>query len=269
MAKRILRHRKPNRLLLTSFALFIVAVGALGACIALANMPGPDYTGAHFDVAYPLKPRQHIVINDGGAEVDFEITKVTKPNSGGCSRDENREVGTAASVGVSISCFTRTDALLRVGNRQYKGVSLAAGRLDMSYPENGAYGLIPYEATITGNAARETPKVVIHKLPRHVIKYGQPVTVKDGEIATLDGDDQTGVRVGFSTCGGVDSPIVSCLHEEAYINGEKPVGSLISYDQKAHFKAAPGNSISVGSEHIRVIDSDNASYVTVVFEKNS
>lgn len=263
------RHRTARRILLICLAVFIVSAGALGTYFTLALMPEPDYTSANFDVAYPLKPRQHIVINDGSTVVNFEIAEITKPDNDGCRRDENREVDTAASIGVSMSCFTRFDTILRVDNRHYRGVSLDEGIVDLSFPENGAYELIPYEVTITASSTHKTPNVTIHKLPKQVVRYGQAVTLKNGEIATLDGDDQTGIRVAFTTCGGVDLPTVSCLREQSYIHGEQPLHSLVSYDKKEPYKATPGNTVSIGKERIRVIDSDNTSYVTVIFEKNT
>lgn len=218
----------------------------------------PKSVSAKFEKDVKLKVNQKAVFSDNGGRPTLRVTKLEPP------KDPN-----ARCVELCTSNLPTIETELEFGGNSYKGQLLSSvGYIDMSYEENGAYKLIPYAIKIVGTDLDkyEYVTVKVHKKEQVKADIGKQFTLRNGGIAVLE-PMETGAHVAFGLCG-FNAP---CIHDlDVVIGGKEISGAYRAFkyrNAKNYHRAKPGTSVERDGIRLRLINSDDKTYATFVFEK--
>lgn len=212
-----------------------------------------------FDQKIELRLNQTATLGNGNEAIKFRLTKLEPPVNPNAQCEE-------LCWDVLPTIMTE----LEYAGKTFEGTSTSeVGGIDMSFEENGAYVLVPYNIElISVDFSKHSGTVKISQKKFAKVEYGKQFTLgNDGVVAVEPG--KTGVHIGFGICGFNSS----CIRDiDFYVNDEYvsvfPIGLA---DPKAtpelQFASKDGSSVEHGGVRLRLIESDDKTYATFVLEK--
>ena len=245
---------------LLAVAAMLCLAGAVGY-IVYKNISSDSsgFSNFEFDTDFSLRRNQAAVLGDGNDLIKFRFTDIKPPSnpSADCTELCHDQLPTITTE-------------LEYAGRIYKGKATSkTGYVDMSFEQNGAYALVPYTIQLAGidfDNRSGTVKITQKKIA--TVQFGEEFTVQNDGIAVLT-PGKTGLHINFGVCG-FDSPCIQDI--DYYVNDE--YASLPPFglkDPKAtpesQYASKPGSYADHGDIRLRLVESDDATYATFVFEK--
>lgn len=224
-----------------------------------SSSPGTQKT-LGFGQDIELKLRQTATLTDGDKTIKFRFTELKPPSNPNAHCEE---------LCTDILPTIRTE--LEYIGRTYQGTSTAetASRLDMSFEKNGAYPLVPYNIELVSTDFKTpTGTVKITKKQFVQAELGKQFTVNDDGVAALV-PGKTGMHIEFGTCG-LNAPCIRNV--DFYVDDEYvtvPLGFAAPNASPAlQFASKDGNYAEHNGTRLRLVESDDKTYATFVFEKS-
>lgn len=221
-------------------------------------------TGA-FDQVYKLAENETLYIDDQGTEVSFRFTDIAPGKKYDAPCEE-----------LCADSLPTVDGYLEVDGVRYKAIShfispdLENGPMDMSAFENEdlPYSHLPYEIYVINTDHDTFAEVKIVKHQYIEVERGREFTLNAKGTAKLK-NSESYVTINFGICG-FDT---DCVRDESVtLNGERmfSLGGL-GYDpgettKDNQYKVKPGKVIQSGSVSLKVVDGDNKTFTTFIFE---
>lgn len=206
-----------------------------------------------------LRLNQTATLGSGSDAIKFRFTKLEPPTNPNAQCEE-------LCMDVLPTIMTE----LEYAGKTFKGTSTSEiGGIDMSFEENGAYPLIPYNIElVSADFGKRSGTVRITQKQFTQVELGKQFTLKNDGVGALT-PGKTGVHIAFGICG-IDK---SCIREtDFYVNDQFvdvfPFGFA---DPKAspelQFASKDGSYIDHDGVRLRLIESDDKTYATFVLEK--
>ena len=268
---------KENLPLLIIFSLTILIIVSVLGLFVYKSIQYNTFFGSEikseFNQDIKLKINQAAILSDQNEVIKFGFVKIKEANN----PNVDCSIYGYCSSGVSVSEMPTILAELEYAGKTFKATSMSkTGNMDMSYSENGAYGIIPYNIELINvDFDNKSATVKITKKDYINVEFGKQFTLKDNEIAILE-PKKTGVHVKFgNNCN--DNYRSNCFTNiESYING-KPVyinpmmSSITPSDMEIipemDFPSKNGSFDELDGIRLKLIKSDNKTYATFIFEK--
>lgn len=237
--------------------LVVLAIGFAGYKVYKAGVFEKGKT-ASFNEDISLRLNQAVTIKDGNEVVKFRFTKLEPPSNPDAACPE---------LCTDVLPIIKTE--FEYANKKYEGTSYGdGGGIDMSFKQNGAYPLVPYVIELVDTNLKSNGVVRITKKDFINAELGRQFTLKDDGVAALV-PGKTGVHISFSICG-FNSP---CIHDiDYYVNDEYvsvvPFGFAASKaSPELQYSSRDGSSVEHNGIRLRLIESDDKTYATFVFEE--
>ena len=249
--------------------ILIASTGFVGYRVYNTKQNSPDSTDQSFSVRHNGKVSSSLdkdfvlpfnktaELKDGNETIKFRFTEYRPASNQQCPE-------------LCRGMFPEVDAELEYAGKTYKGTGQVGdgSGFDWSYDQNGAYVLIPYSIELVRSNFPGSGTLKISKLEFSKITLGKEFTLHDGGVAALT-PGKTGVYVGFGICG-IDTHCIRSIDfyvDDKYIEiyGLTNVSGGGGVNQ---YEAIKGGSVEGGGLRLRLVDSDNTSFVTFVLEKS-
>jgi hypothetical protein len=208
------------------------------------------------DITLPLY--KTVTLKDGNELIKFRFTELQP------ARDPN-----AKCEELCREMLPTINIELEYSGKTFKGTSSSEStpNFDMSFEENGAYPLIPYNVELVRSNLPHSGTIKITKNNFMKVELGKQFTLKNGGIAALP-SGKTGVHIIFGTCG----ISAHCMRDvDFYVDDEwvsVPLGFAdVGASPALQFASKDGNFVEHNDIRLRLIESDDTTYATFVLEK--
>lgn len=246
--------RKISYLFIAILALALVSFLWLVGYIVYQKTQNPPELYIEFNQNFNLQVGQTATLGSGSETIKFRFTELKPPSNPDARCEE--------------LCSQRLPTImseLEYAGKTLKGTSASeTGIIDMSYEENGAYPLVPYIIELVGadlNKGTATVKITQKQLQQ--VELGMQFTLEDDGVAALV-PARTGVHIRFGSCG-YDS---SCIQDvDLYVDGEYIDTTQAFTTPELQFASDDGAYIAHDGIRLRLVESDDHTYATFVFEK--
>lgn len=223
------------------------------------NMPATSVPA--FNQTFKLRVNDPITLKHENGTITFRINRLEEPPA-------NHSESSCADLCTDM--LPKIETELEYAGKVIKGtVAMLPSPVDMSFSENGAYDLIPYSFMIdNADYGKGVASITIKPLKLLIVEPGKQFTVHGDEIAALSGR-KTGVKIYFGTCGFG----ANCMRNIYFYANDTLANGTFEADYRTvkpelQYASVDGSVIKGNGYNLRLVDSDDKTYATMVIEKN-
>lgn len=255
----------------------LIVIGLIGYRVYQANFASIFYYGTHgneifkritkstdygFDKEITLPTNKVVALKDGDETIKFRLTNIYSgsrtepkcPNNALCLRDDPDVKAGMEYAGMTFS------------GSSGPGIG---GSFYLNDVEGVTNKLLPYDVEMLGSDFRRVSTVKIIKKNFIKAELGKPFTLKNGGVAALE-PGKIGVNLWISICGGTATTCIDDIN--FYVDGESVEMSfrnIVDYrtNPELYYGSRDGSSAEHKGIRLRLLESDDKTYATFVFEK--